>query len=276
MDFDAFVSRLREEPQSAHIELAGEKEAAYMIEHARRFKRYLSAIPSSAESLRILDIGTTPFTLFLKHAFPHYDVCTIDRTNLLGERCRAAEVDARCCDLSREPMPFEEGTFNVVIFTEVLEHLFGPPTDILRKIRRALKPSGKLILSVPNIARLASRLKLLAGRTVLEDPDVCMSGSWVHGHGHVHEYTRDEIIEICRRAGLTVLSSEMISVDPRDVLRQPGRVNLTRLAYHCVAWLVPGFRFTILVECQKSEKEAPIAAPARLWEPKNRCQARLI
>lgn len=248
--FEDYLHELRQQPPSVHIELDPAKEAAYMEEHAHRFKRTLAALPSSATPLRILDIGTTPFTLFLKQAYPQHQVCTLDRTDLLKERCRGVGIELRSGNLEREPIPFDDDSFDVVIFTEVLEHVFAPPSDILREVRRILKPAGKLILSVPNIARLANRLKLFFGGTPLVDPDEQMNRDWVHGHGHLHEYTRGEIAELCRRVGFTVLRTEMISASPLDVLRGDGRFRVTRFAYHSLAALVPGFRFTILVECR--------------------------
>jgi hypothetical protein len=59
-----------------------------------------SYLPVSAGPLRILDIGTTPFTLFIKRQFPQYEICTIDLTDLLKERCRTAEIELQSYDLN--------------------------------------------------------------------------------------------------------------------------------------------------------------------------------
>jgi len=90
----------------------------------------------------------------------------------------------------------------------------------------------------------------LFGQTPLVDPDEQMNRDWVHGHGHLHEYTRNEIADLCRRVGFTVVRSEMISAGPLDTVRQKGAFRLGRLLYHSIAAVVPGFRFTILVECR--------------------------
>ena len=46
-------------------------------------------------------------------------------------------------------LPFPDGRFDTVIMGEVIEHLLYP--DIaLSEVRRALKPSGKLVVTVPN------------------------------------------------------------------------------------------------------------------------------
>ncbi len=58
-------------------------------------------------------------------------------------------------DLTR-PLPFEEGQFDVVIATEVIEHLPNH-SAFLSEATRILKPNGHLILTSPNANRLQSR-----------------------------------------------------------------------------------------------------------------------
>jgi SAM-dependent methyltransferase len=45
-------------------------------------------------------------------------------------------------------LPYETASFDVVICSEVLEHV-GPYDDLLSEIRRVLKPAGRLVVSVP-------------------------------------------------------------------------------------------------------------------------------
>ncbi len=188
----------------AFLELDESREAAYMREHGYRFRALESALPALARGLRVLDIGTTPNTLVIKKLRPDFDVWTLDLTDLLRDRCKACGVHLCTCDLGNEPMPFEDSYFDMVIFTEVLEHLFGPPTDVLRETRRVLCDDGRLILSVPNIATLYNRVKLLLGATPLPNPDEQMKNGWVHGYGHIHEYTAKEIESLVTNSGFTI------------------------------------------------------------------------
>jgi SAM-dependent methyltransferase len=61
----------------------------------------------------------------------------------------------RDVDLTR-PLPYPDGAFDVVILSEVAEHL---PTvvPLIAEVGRVLAPDGRLILSTPNVARLHSR-----------------------------------------------------------------------------------------------------------------------
>ncbi|MEL6830817.1 MAG: class I SAM-dependent methyltransferase [Pseudomonadota bacterium] len=45
-------------------------------------------------------------------------------------------------------LPYETDTFDAVICSEVLEHI-GPYSEVLSEIRRILKPTGKLCVTVP-------------------------------------------------------------------------------------------------------------------------------
>ena len=52
--------------------------------------------------------------------------------------------------------------FDVIVFADVLEHLRAPG-EVLRSAHRVLKPGGRVIASIPNVAHGAIRLSLLAG-----------------------------------------------------------------------------------------------------------------
>ena len=54
-------------------------------------------------------------------------------------------------------LPFEDGCFQAIISTEVIEHLENP-TNLLRECSRLLTDGGTLVLSTPNIGNVISRL----------------------------------------------------------------------------------------------------------------------
>lgn len=68
--------------------------------------------------------------------------------------------DLESLDLVAE---FGPGSFEVVVFGDVLEHL-RDPTPVLRSARTLLAPGGSVVISVPNIAHGDVRLALLKGR----------------------------------------------------------------------------------------------------------------
>ncbi len=54
------------------------------------------------------------------------------------------------------------GTFDVVVFADVLEHLLDP-IAALEKVKALLKPTGRIVFSIPNMAHASVRIMLLKG-----------------------------------------------------------------------------------------------------------------
>lgn len=72
-------------------------------------------------------------------------------------------------DVDTEPLPFPNGAFDVVVFSEVMEHVRFPK-KALAEICRVLRPDGRLIGSVPNAFRLRNRFRFLFGQQYESDP----------------------------------------------------------------------------------------------------------
>ena len=59
--------------------------------------------------------------------------------------------------------PYRDETFDIVIFTEVLEHISLDPMHVLCEINRITKTGGWILLSTPNCASAKSVMKILRG-----------------------------------------------------------------------------------------------------------------
>lgn len=87
-------------------------------------------------------------------------------------------------DLTR-PFPFPAASFDAAVFLDVVEHLH-PRVEVLRQIRRVLKPGGLLLVSGPNRDTGWRRRLREAGLFAFSDPD------------HKIEYTKAEFLaELC-------------------------------------------------------------------------------
>ncbi|WEK47614.1 MAG: class I SAM-dependent methyltransferase [Candidatus Andeanibacterium colombiense] len=60
--------------------------------------------------------------------------------------------DAPFTRIEAEDLPFNDATFDIVVFNHVIEHVGREEQQraVLREIRRVLKPGGRLYLAVPN------------------------------------------------------------------------------------------------------------------------------
>lgn len=93
--------------------------------------------------------------------------------------CRFWGVDADAASLSRAAQHYEAvrlvdleaGTerffdlsFDAIVFGDVLEHLRDPAVVLKRVVDNHLAAGGRVVISLPNVANWAIRLRLLVGR----------------------------------------------------------------------------------------------------------------
>jgi ubiquinone/menaquinone biosynthesis C-methylase UbiE len=65
------------------------------------------------------------------------------------KRAKAKKIDAGFMRVDVHYLPFEDNSFDTVILTEVLEHVYSP-YRVLEEVHRVLNTAGILIISVPN------------------------------------------------------------------------------------------------------------------------------
>lgn len=99
-------------------------------------------------------------------------------------------------DLETMELPGSGGEYDAVLCGDVLEHLRNP-VEVLRRVRPLLKPDGRLVVSVPNVANAWVRLQLLLGRFRYTDRGLL-------DRTHVHFFTRRTLCEELLQAGFEV------------------------------------------------------------------------
>ena len=94
--------------------------------------------------------------------------------------------------------------FDVTCAYETIEHFPQSPKPVLENMVKALKAGGRLCLSVPNVARIEMRLRVLGGRTPHESyADYFMNGNPYFGH--YREMTVSEMGFVAKALGLEKL-----------------------------------------------------------------------
>lgn len=261
------LEQLRHVPDNQALESSSVREQKYLLCHLNRgwytFHMGTQHLNLTQGRHVILDIGTSPLTFIYRQCAPNAEIRTIDLTGLLQRRCEGAQIVFRQCDLVKDPLPFEDGSVDVVLFTEVLEHIPVGPGRLFQEICRVLRPRGRLLLSVPNVASLKNRLKLLIGRALLkpvyavlkaDEPIAQERGERpVHGYSHIREYTMAETLDIVRHYGFRPL--EKMCVNP---FRFPPAhfTRLKRIAfpfYAALSGVVPNAKFCNMVLAEKCE-----------------------
>lgn len=159
-------------------------------------------------------------------------------------------------NVEKDPFPYPDAEFDLVIFAEIIEHLLNDPCTVLREIRRVLRPGGTIILTTPNVARLENVVRLFDGVNIY-DP---YSGYGPYGR-HNREYSRHELVQLMQHEGFEPIAHFTADVSANSALAYP---NLPALA--------PLLKFRehdlgqyVFVKAIVAPKDTPTTRPAWLY-----------
>lgn len=147
----------------------------YRAFRRRRGKRGTVPVPERIDFIikgvgsgnKVLDLGCRYGDLTAKYVDGN-EVLGVDIDQEALELCsKRLGIETRVLNLN-EALPFPDGSFDVVVMSEVLEHLPYPEIT-LSEVRRILGQTGRLVGSVPNGTRLKNRLRFLVLGKVDED-----------------------------------------------------------------------------------------------------------
>jgi SAM-dependent methyltransferase len=171
-----------------------------------------------------LELGANPyFTTVLLERYTELDVIMANyfgsqREGTMCQSLRFIEPAAGLVEqaqvshlfnIEEDAFPFDDGTFDTVLFCEILEHLLMNPVAVLAEIRRVLKPGGFLVLTTPNVNRVENVLQMVGGRNVFDQ----YSGFGPYGR-HNREYTLSELTALLEFAGFEVETSFSANSNP--------------------------------------------------------------
>lgn len=98
-------------------------------------------------------------------------------------------------DLYNSKLEIEAEKYDYIIFSDILEHLPRPDL-ILKDARKYLKDDGRIIISLPNVARFEIRLDLLFGNFD------CNSG--ILSEDHLRFFTKKSAQKLIRNCGYEI------------------------------------------------------------------------
>ena len=112
-----------------------------------RFQWVYNTFFKNIRDARILEIGCGEGSL-LGLLREHNSVIGVDISESGVEKTRQKGISCYHADASNESLPFEDNVFDIVITLETIEHVENPHRMIW-EIKRVLKESGKLHISIP-------------------------------------------------------------------------------------------------------------------------------
>ena len=192
-------------------------------------------LDQAAAGERVLDAGCGEGVIVEEYA-GRLSIEGID-PNYASARVRTASLDA---------LPFPDATFDRALCLDVLEHLaFEEQPRALDELFRVLKSGGQLLVSIPNLAHLQSRVHfLLQGRLIRTASE----------YKHPGDRPAAEYIELARRAGFVLTARRgifpTVPILTRWIRRRPRALQplhrwLSRLLP------VPGWCFLNLLTLRK-------------------------
>jgi 2-polyprenyl-3-methyl-5-hydroxy-6-metoxy-1,4-benzoquinol methylase len=185
-----------------------ESRRSYLSIHRARFAEIMRLCRKyvADPSARVLDIGRSGLTAYLGSFYGNVHTLGLDAGADDGghrELNPMRAVPHITFDLLRSDRVMDWpdcGRFDLIVFSEVIEHLSIAPEYTLAFLRELLTEKGTLICTTPNAAEIAKRLRLLAGRNPYERLRL-----YTLNPGHIREYTRRELCAIAESVGLQCL-----------------------------------------------------------------------
>jgi 2-polyprenyl-3-methyl-5-hydroxy-6-metoxy-1,4-benzoquinol methylase len=112
-----------------------------------------------------LDIGCGPGYLAktIKKTISQIEIHGIDFSQVAIEHAEPILDKCWCLNLDTDDIPSRSDSYDAIVCLEVMEHVYDAD-HILHEIRRVLKPNGRVLISVPNLAYWRYRLQLVAGQ----------------------------------------------------------------------------------------------------------------
>lgn len=208
-----------------------ESRQSYSAMHRERFADVLrlcrTYVPDP--SARVLDIGRSELTFHLSRVYK--DIRTLGFETILddGGHREVSSLDTiphlvfNLLHADRVVEWPECGRFDLIVFSEVIEHLSLAPEYVFAALRALLTDEGVLICTTPNAADIVKRVRLALGRNPYERLRL-----YSMNPGHFREYTAQELKEIAESVGLSWVRHTYFNWILQD--RQSVKTFLKKLA----------------------------------------------
>ncbi|HOI30225.1 MAG TPA: class I SAM-dependent methyltransferase [Melioribacteraceae bacterium] len=165
-------------------------------DYYRHFKTVYSVLKYyPEENIKILDVSAgfaIPSRVLQKMG---YNISVTDSPEIAGHKI--CELHSKrfnytpINNLETDELPFDENSYEVIMWLATIEHIQNSPRRILDWFYRILKPGGILIIDTPNILDLKKRLTFLCGSSFM--PDIKYIFHQKYHSGHHREYTREDL-----------------------------------------------------------------------------------
>ena len=234
--------------QKIRQHLPDKNQKEYFEIHSFRYLYLLDYIATLnlPQSSAILDIGCYP-----PHLFNSLSELGYKTFGISSEHEKISLKNVKTANIEINPLPFDDDSFDLILFSEVLEHLSKSPKLLFSEIRRVLKPNGLLLLTTPNAVRSQNLFRVIFSRNFYF-PIFQLSENVNHRHNR--EFILSELNQLAQDADLKIVkSSYFVSYSP---FREKNRfdklpLKIVKLLNYYFMVLFPNRRDTLLLLAQK-------------------------
>lgn len=220
----------------------------YLAIHEYRLNKLLRLISelNLAKNSTILDLGCYPDYLLKalrKNFVQVYGVSSV--------REKISDPKVKVLNLETDKLDYSAKTFDLVIMSEVLEHLGTGVEKLFSEISRILKPGAYFILTTPNAIRLHNLFSLILGRNIYFP---LFQLEQHHNFRHQREYTVTEIKSLMPPS-LKLTKFQYLAAYPPFRNKVKSEALFTRLGkwfFYGLLLLFPRRRDTLMLVFKKS------------------------
>jgi 2-polyprenyl-3-methyl-5-hydroxy-6-metoxy-1,4-benzoquinol methylase len=158
----------------------------------------LADLPNHFKPATILDVGcgTGATTAYLKQFFDAEYIAGVEINHNAAVKARESLDRVYEQSIESTDLKLPENTFDLILFLDVIEHLYDPWT-VLTRVRRACSETGMIVLSIPNIQHWRAVLKI-----VLNKWEYTQAG--ILDRTHIRFFTLHTIQDMVHRSSLTI------------------------------------------------------------------------
>jgi len=216
VDYKDYIEHYRRDAETYDYQPARDTHAGQIERRRAEFIRHVLKKKYLRTGSLILDIGSGGGRQLVE--FSRAGACPIGLDlallNLRKIKERLVEDTAKGCRLvagDAYAIPFRNASLDVIIFSEVLEHL-GKPADAIAEAVRVLKPAGVIVISVPYREKIIQHLCIHCNRLT-------------PANAHLHSFDEQAIRSLLAGLPVTVEKEMFFHSKAMNLLNLPYRLR---------------------------------------------------
>ncbi|ADX84919.1 class I SAM-dependent methyltransferase [Saccharolobus islandicus] len=190
---------------------------SHMLRRIKLTEEAIEKFAKNKESILEIGCGTGENLSYYVNKFHFKNAYCVEIASSADAEIRKKGITPFILDVNVSKIPLGDASIDVVIFEEVIEHLYNSDL-IISEIKRVLKKGGILILSTPNLSSWINRLVLLLGYQPFSH-DVSFLGGFGRlkfkdqTNGHIKSFTLKAMLDYLKYFGFNVVEIRGVEAD---------------------------------------------------------------